>query len=55
MIDINLSEEAMNEFNRKLLELEKKNLNNLSPADDLQMVNSILRLYEEVKNNYENK
>lgn len=55
MIDINLCPDAMMEFNQKVLELEKESINNLNQIDDSQMVNRIIRIYEEVKAKYENK
>lgn len=55
MIDINLSEQAMKEFNKRVLELEKESLNNLNQLDDSQMVSRIIKIYEEVKAEYENK
>ena len=55
MIDVNLSSEALKEFNKRVLELEKEALNNLNQLDDSQMVNRIIKIYEEVKAEYENK
>ena len=55
MNDINTNEKALEEFKKKVLELERESLSNLNQYDDSQMVNKIIRIYEEVKNNYENK
>ncbi len=55
MNDINLSTEALKEFNQKVLELEKESINNINQIDDSQMINRIIKIYEEVKAKYENK
>lgn len=55
MTDINNNEKALEEFKNKVLELERESLSNLNQYDDSQMVNKIIRIYEEVKDKYENK
>ena len=53
MTDLNL--EAIKEFNIKVIELEKESINNINQLDDSQMVNRIIKIYEEIKEKYENK
>lgn len=55
MNNINLSPKAMEEFNKRLLDLEKESLANVNQYDDSQMINKIIKIYEEVKSEYENK
>lgn len=55
MNNINLNSKAMEEFNKRLLDLEKESLANVNQYDDSQMVNKIIKIYEEVKSEYENK
>ncbi len=55
MSDINKNEQALKEFKERVLQLERESLSNLNQFDDSQMVNKIIRIYEEVKAKYENK
>ncbi len=55
MTDINSNLEAIKEFNKKVIELEKESINNINQLDDSQMVNRIIKIYEEIKEKYENK
>lgn len=55
MTDLNLNLEAIKEFNTKVIELEKESINNINQLDDSQMINRIIKIYEEIKEKYENK
>lgn len=54
MTDIHNDGKALEEFKNKVLELERESLSNLSQYDDSQMISKIIRIYEEVKEKYEN-
>ncbi len=55
MIDINKNEKAQADFKERLLKMEEESLNNSTPDEYSKMVSKIIRLYEEVKTEYENK
>ena len=55
MNSIDLNFKVMEEFNKRILNLEKESLANINQFDDSQMVNKIIKIYEEVKSEYENK
>ena len=55
MNSINMNPKAIEEVNKRVLNLEKESLANINQYDDSQMVNKIIKIFEEVKIEYENK
>lgn len=51
----NMNLKAVEEFNKRVLNLEKESLANINQYDDSQMINKIIKIFEEVKIEYENK
>lgn len=49
------STQAMESFKKRVLDEERLSLSNVVHYDDSQMVNKIIKIYEEVKSGNENK